>query len=196
MSTVYEKYLALPVDKGLFSLARGDMADPWFCYPVNAEPIGFEGNILYCFLPEYGETVFACNPESAADGNVYPIADNFEDLLRLILACGTVNPAEQVVWMSREQFDEHLSAEKAILTHAQKAALAALQSELGITPMDDPYGYVRSVQQNFDAGRIQFSDEYYDVTGIENPRGAVSREESCFEFAPVVFSVPKKDGRS
>ena len=72
METIYEKYMALPIDKGLLCLENGDITEPYFCYPVNAKPIGFEGCILYCFLPEYGEMVFACNPESCADQNVYP----------------------------------------------------------------------------------------------------------------------------
>ena len=49
METIYEKYMALPIDKGSLCLEYGDIADPYFCYPVNANPIGFEGCILYCF---------------------------------------------------------------------------------------------------------------------------------------------------
>lgn len=49
METIYEKYMALPIDKGLLCLEYGDIAEPYFCYPVNAKPIGFEGCILYCF---------------------------------------------------------------------------------------------------------------------------------------------------
>lgn len=52
-------------------------------------------------LPEYGEMVFACNPESCVDQNVYPLAANFEDFIRLVLACGTANPLEQIVWMDK-----------------------------------------------------------------------------------------------
>ena len=106
METIYEKYMALPIDKGSLCLEYGDIADPYFCYPVNANPIGFEGCILYCFLPEYGEMVFACNPESCVDQNVYPLAANFEDFIRLILACGTANPLEQIVWMDKNKFEE------------------------------------------------------------------------------------------
>ena len=47
METIYEKYMALPIDKGLLCLEYGDIAEPYFCYPVNAKPIGFEGCILY-----------------------------------------------------------------------------------------------------------------------------------------------------
>ena len=108
METIYEKYMALPIDKGLLCLENGDITEPYFCYPVNAKPIGFEGCILYCFLPEYGEMVFACNPESCADQNVYPLAATFEDFIRLILACGTANPVEQIVWMDKNKFEEHI----------------------------------------------------------------------------------------
>lgn len=70
MGTIYEKYMALPIDKSLLCLEHGEITYPYFCYPVNAKPIGFEGCILYCFLPEYGEMVFACNPK-VVQSNMY-----------------------------------------------------------------------------------------------------------------------------
>ena len=166
MGIVYEKYMALSIDKGLLGLEPGVITTPYFCYPVNAEPIGFEGCILYCFLPEYGEMVFACNPESCADRNVYPLAADFKDFIRLVLACGTANPVEQIVWMNREQFDEHIANEKMILTEEQEAAGSLLQQRLGLLPMENPFEYVKSVQKGFDDSKIQYSDEYYDVTGM------------------------------
>ena len=193
MSTAYEKYMALPIDKGLLGLEHGDITEPYFCYPVNAEPIGFEGCILYCFLSEYREMVFACNPESYAEQNVYPLAANFEDFIRLILACGTVNPVEQIVWMSRDKFDEHIANEREILTGEQKAAVKMLQDGVGLLPMNDPFDYVKSIQKHFDYSKIQYSDEYYDVTGIENPKGESTPEKPLFEFEPVVIVVHKKD---
>lgn len=121
MGTVYEKYRALPINKGLLCLECGEITTPYFCYPVNAEPIGFEGCILYCFLPEYEDMVFACNPESCADQNVYPLAASFEDFIRLILVCGTANPVEQIVWMDKSKFEEHMANEEKVLTDEQRA---------------------------------------------------------------------------
>lgn len=172
MKPIYETYLALPVDKSLFCLEPGEITEPYFCYPLQAEPIGFEGSVLYCFLPEYEEMVFACNPESCAEENVYPLAANFADFIRLILACGTANPVEQIVWMSKGRFEEHLAEEKKNLTGEQRAALQQLQGALGLSPMEDPFEYVKAVQKDFDGSRIRYRDEYYEVTGIENPRGA------------------------
>ncbi len=170
METIYEKYMALPIDKGLLCLEYGDIAEPYFCYPVNAKPIGFEGCILYCFLPEYGEMVFACNPESCVDQNVYPLAANFEDFIRLILACGTANPLEQIVWMDKNKFEEHMANEEKILTDEQRTAAQQLQRALSLLPIENPFEYVKSIQKDFDGSKIQYSDEYYEVTGIENPK--------------------------
>ena len=153
METIYEKYMALPIDKGLLCLENGDITEPYFCYPVNAKPIGFEGCILYCFLPEYGEMVFACNPESCADQNVYPLAATFEDFIRLILACGTANPVEQIVWMDKNKFEEHMASEEKTLTDEQKVAVQQLQRELSLLPIENPFEYVKSIQKDFDGSK-------------------------------------------
>lgn len=167
MCTIYETYLALPINKSLLCLEPGNITVPSFCYPVDAEPIGFEGKILYCFLPEFGETVFACNPESCADRYVYPLAKNFEDFISLILACGSANPVEQIVWMNQQQFERHLQEERERQTEEQKAVLSHLKQVLHITGMASPFLYVKTLQANFDDRKIQFRDEYYDVLGIE-----------------------------
>ncbi|MEJ5195767.1 hypothetical protein WF834_06170 [Faecalibacterium sp. HTF-128] len=196
MKTIYEKYMSLPIDKGLLCLEHGDITTPYFCYPVNAKPIGFEGCILYCFLPEYGEMVFACNPESCADQNVYPLAATFKDFIRLILACGTVNPVEQIVWMDKNKFEEHMASEAKILTNEQKIAVQQLQRELSLLPMENPFEYVKEIQKNFDGSKIQYSDEYYEVAGMENPKRVDTQDEHLFEFEPVVFEINCKDDRS
>ena len=196
MKTIYEKFMSLPIDKGLLCLEHGDITTPYFCYPVNAKPIGFEGCILYCFLPEYGEMVFACNPESCADQNVYPLAATFKDFIRLILACGTVNPVEQIVWMDKNKFEEHMASEAKILTNEQKIAVQQLQRELSLLPMENPFEYVKEIQKNFDGSKIQYSDEYYEVAGMENPKRVDTQDEHLFEFEPVVFEINCKDDRS
>ncbi len=192
MRAFYEKYVALPIDKGLLCLERGDITVPYFCYPVNAEPIGLEGCILYCFLPEYGEMVFACNPESCADQNVYPLAANFEDFIRLILACGTANPVEQIIWMDKSKFEEHMANEEKILTDEQKAAAQRLQRELGLLPMENPFEYVKAVQKDFDGSNIQYRDEYYEATGLENPKGAATLDKAQDEFGSVTVKIYRK----
>ncbi len=177
-----QEFLALPIHREALGLEQGDLSEPYFCYPVGAEVIGFEGCILYCFLPEYGDMVFASNPESCAEECVYPLARSFADFLRLVLSCGSVNPVEQIVWMDRAQFDEHLTQTLAELSDEARAALDVIARELRLCPMEDPYGYVKAVQQDFDRSRIRYSDEYYDVLGLEPPDGW----SDCYERKPLV----------
>ena len=191
METIYEKYMALPIDKGSLCLEYGDIADPYFCYPVNAKPIGFEGCILYCFLPEYGEMVFACNPESCVDQNVYPLAANFEDFIRLILACGTANPLEQIVWMIKINLKNTWQTKKNTDRWAEDSG-QQLQRALSLLPIENPFEYVKSIQKDFDGSKIQYSDEYYEVTGIENPKGTNTQDKHLVEFEPVVFEFNRK----
>lgn len=111
--------------------------------------------------------VFACNPDSCADVYVYPLAKSFEDFLCFILTCGSANPIEQIVWMNKEQFTDHLQEEKAIRTEEQKAIIRYLEKELGLSPIANPYEYVKELQSHFDNSGIAYCDEYYDVLGIE-----------------------------
>lgn len=164
--TTYKKFLSLDIDSSLISLEKREYFN-CFCYPINAKVIGYENSIMYCFIEGYEETVFACNPESCADINVYPLAKNFDDFICLILACGSANPVEQIVWMNKQQFEQHLQEEKEIQTTEQKELLSLLEKELHIVAMEHPFEYVKELQSDFDYGKIQFSDEYYDVLGLE-----------------------------
>ncbi len=170
MDSLYEKFRSLQIDSALLCLEQvPENLEPYFCYPINARPIGMEGSILYCFIEGYGRMVFAANPESCADRNVYPLAASFADFMRLILACGTANPAEQIIWMSRKQFEQHLREERELQTPWQKELLDFLERELALTPMEDPFNYVKALQAEFDGSKIRYSAEYYDILGIEPP---------------------------
>ncbi len=193
MDSLYEKYRKLNIAGALIALERrGDVA-PYFCYPQNARAIGYEGCILYCFIEGFGDMVFAANPESCADRNVYPLAASFADFMRLVLACGSANPVEQIVWMDQKQFERHLREEEKARTDEQRELLAYLKRELDLTPMQDPFTYVKKLQAGFDGSAIQYDEEYYDVLGLERPaRRKRRKEENGFEFPPVVFKTTKK----
>lgn len=167
MDCLFDKYMQLNYDTASISLEKAEEVYPYFCYPLNAHAIGFEGCIMYCFIEGYGEMVFAANPESCADTNVYPLADDFKDFMRLVLACGSANPVEQIIWMNKAQFEQHIEDERKIQTDKQKFLLDILAKKLELTPMENPFEYVKSIQSDFDDSKIKYSDEYYDVLGIE-----------------------------
>jgi len=171
MKELYKKFTELDINTSLINLDKPGEYYPYYCYPLNAQPIGYEGCIMYCFVEGYGETVFASNPENYSDeGQNYPLAENFTDFIRLILACGSVNPAEQIVWMGKEMFEDAIKSIKDNMTKEQENVLAVLAEEFRLTAMENPYEYVKNLQKDFDYSKLQYSDEYYDTLGITKPQ--------------------------
>lgn len=167
MKCTFENFANLNLDTSSIALDSTEYLYPYWCYPLNSKPIGLEGSILYCFIDGYGEMVFASNPESCADSNVYPLANSFEDFMRLVVTCGSANPVEQIVWMSQQKFEQYIATEKAVQSDDQKEVLKKLKAVFEPTNMENPYRYVKEIQQNFDDSLIEYGDEYYDLKGIE-----------------------------
>lgn len=160
--TLYQKYKQLDLDFSQLSLEPGDTRSDYFCTPLGAEVIGWTGvdGIHCCFVEGFGETVFAVNPSNLPGDYVHPLARTFEDFLRLILACG-FDAAEQAWMWNRGEFDGFLETYPP--TPEQQTALDALAEGLGLTPMEDPYGYIRELQAGFDYTAIPYSEDYYDL---------------------------------
>lgn len=174
--TLYQKFKGLDIDFSQLGLEPGDTSGGYFCTPVGAEVIGWAGvdGIHCCFVKGFGETVFAVNPSNLPGDYVHPLARSFEDFLRLILACG-FDAAEQAWMWNRGEFDAFVESYPP--TPEQQTALDALANDLGLTPMEDPYGYIKGVQSGFDYGTIPYSEEYYDLVPEPEPAGPPERPE-------------------
>lgn len=192
--TMYEKFCRLGIDGRWIGLEKSDMSMEYFCTPVDAKIIGWENSIHYCFIRGYRDMVFAVNPETCADRYVYPLAMNFKDFLRSILSCGSTTAIEQIVCWSREQFESFVVSEDNMIRPEQAKVLDVIRTSLKLEPMDEPYEYVKSVQEQFRNChcKIRYSNEYYDTLGLERPDGTES-DMKPLEFAPVAFTFVKKD---
>lgn len=158
------------IDLGPLGLLPADDSDRYFCTPVHAELIfrtGVDG-VHYCRVKGLGETVFAVEPMGEPGEMVYPVAESVEDFLRLVIACGGEAAVQQCRYWDRAQFDSFLGEYPP--TASRLTCMERLWEELGLTPMDDPYGYVSIIQNGFDQGLLSFTEEYYDVLGLEPPR--------------------------
>ena len=189
---MYEKYCQLEIDGRWIGLEKGDMCMEYFCTPINATVIGWENSIHYCFIKGYRDMVFAVNPETCVDKYVYPLAGNFKEFLRLILACGSTTAVEQIIGWSKEQFEDFLHSDDNKIFPKQAEVLKVVAEELKLHPMEDVYEYVKAVQEQFDDRKIKYSNEYYDVLGLEHPDGSES-EQQLMAFEEVVFSFVKKN---
>ena len=189
--TMYDKYCQLEIDGRWIGLEKSDMCVEYFCTPLDATVIGWENSIHYCFIKGYRDMVFAINPESCVDKYVYPLAANFKDFLRLILACGSTTAVEQIIGWNKEQFEDFLHSEDNKVFPEQSEVLKIVAEELKLQPMEDVYEYVKAVQEQFDDKKIKYSNEYYDVLGLERPDGSQG-EQQMMAFEEVVFSFVKK----
>lgn len=161
--TLYQKFRKLNIDFSAIEFEQADDDDKYFCTPRGARIIGRAGvdGIHYCFVRGQGEIVFAVSPMNTPGRNVHPVARTFEDLLRLLLACGSMAAIEQAHQWDEEQFEEYIADNQP--ASAQLAVFDVLRDKLGITPMDEPFTYLRRLQDSYNYGELSYSSEYYEI---------------------------------
>lgn len=188
--TDFQKYEKLGLDGSWINLEKGAVRGGCFCTPKGARVIGWENGIHYCFIRGYGQMVFAVNPESCVEENVYPLAVDFRDFLRLLLSCGTTTAIEQIVWWTKAQFQSFLAEDET--PPERTAVLEQIRQAFRLEPMEEPYEYVRALQAGFDRSKLRYTDEFYQITGRARPDGAFV-EGPGFEFPPVTFTFICRD---
>ena len=136
MSNIYRKFKQLPINFSALGLEQFPSASDYFCTPKGAKIIGWAGvdGIHYCFIREFGEMVFAVSPSNLPGDYVHPLANTFEDFLRLMLACHGLDAVEQAHAWGKDKFEEYLLEYPE--SPEQVENLGVLQKELGLTPME------------------------------------------------------------
>ncbi len=167
MMAIYKKYLKLNIDGSSIGLEQGGGQNNYFCTPKGAGVIGWAGadGIHFCFIRGFGEMVFAVSPMNTPGNYVYPLAQNFKDFLRLLLACGHTAALEQAWCWDQTQFDEFLWENTP--TAEQTATLAIIREKLSLTPIERPFAYIKDLQAGFDYSRIRYTEDYYDFIPAE-----------------------------
>lgn len=169
--TLLRQFQALGLDCSPVGLCPGPAQGGYFCTPRGMTVLGWEGcgGIHFGRIRGYGDMVFAVNPMPAGDRYIRPLAHSFRDFLRLLLACGSAAALEQMGDWTREQYDAWLRAPENAVTAEGRAVLNRIAAAFRLTPMEDPFGFVKEIQASFDGGRLRYTDEYYDTLGLERP---------------------------
>ena len=192
--TVYEQYKKLKLDTSWIGLEKGPARGGYFCTPIGAKVFGWEGcgGIHYCFLKDFGEMVFAVDPENA-DQNVYPLAENFTDFLRMLLFAKHTAAVEQIILWDEEQFLKFLASPENQVQPEQQAVLDTLAEKLELSPMENTFAEVKRVQAAFDTSRLRFKPEYYDCKGIDPPERKRKKVKApAAAFSTVVISAKRR----
>lgn len=180
MASVYQKFRGTGIDLGPLGVLRGD-GPAYFCTPKGASVFGWAGvdGIHYCFIRGFGEMVFAVSPMNTAPDFVHPLARNFTDFLRLLLACGDAGALEQAWMWDERQFAAFLRDNPA--SEEQKEVLAGIAQKMKLTAMEQPWRYIHDLQKGFDYSRIRYMEEYDDPDMNPAAQPAVPEWKVCFD---------------
>ena len=151
---------------------------PCFCTPLGAEYVGWIGcdGVHFVLLPG-DERVFCVDPGMGEEGKyVLPVGGDLREFLSFVLFCGDASPISQIWWLPEERFPEFAAEDAAARERgdmaeffaAKDGACAAIAEAFGIAPAE-PYRRVKALQAEFDPSGLSWSDEYYDVLGLERP---------------------------
>ena len=180
--TAYQKFQKLHIDHSAIGMDLNISDVKYFCTPVGAEVIGRAGveGIHYCFIEGFGEMVFAVSPAALPGEYVHPVAKSFEDLLRLLLACGGMGAIEQAYMWDKELFDQYLMDNQP--NENQKSMMRVIKDAFQIIPMEEPYAYIKNLQMSFDYGRLVFPKEYNEmVPEADTVKAAVPEWKVTYE---------------
>ena len=160
---ILNSYLRSKLDLSNIGFQRGSKEGGYFCTPLHSRVIGWSGvdGIHFCTIKGFDEIIFAVNPTYEPGDYVHPVAKNFEDFLRLILACNDTAAIEQCWFMDREVFDDFLTNNPP--TEEMQSCLDVIRKKYKLAPKEDPFDYIQSLHQSFDYSRLEFPPEYYDI---------------------------------
>lgn len=163
MSNSYRRFLNQNINTASLGIERRTNEAAYFCTPKGASIIGWSGvdGIHFCFIRGFGETVFAVSPMNTAPDYVHPLAKNFTDFLRLLLACGDAAVLEQAWMWNKAEFEDFLKENPA--TQEQKQTLDEIAEKMKLTAIEQPWEYIKSVQASFDYSKIKYTEDYYDI---------------------------------
>ena len=94
--------------------------------------------------------------------------ESFRQFLSFVLFCGGSDPIAQIRWLSRSRFDALVAEGRECSWPERDEALSAIAAAFALTG-EDPYETVKALQAEFDPAGLRFSEEYYDVLGLEPP---------------------------
>ena len=167
MDKTFQKLLQADIDLSSLGVERRTYNEPYFCTPKGASVFGWAGvdGIHFCFVRGFGGMVFAVSPANTFPNYVHPLAENFADFLRLLLACGDVAALEQAWMWDKAQFEAFLQVNPP--TQEQQEALALVALKFKLAPMAQPWAYIKELQASFDYSKIKYTEAYYDVVDTD-----------------------------
>ncbi len=141
-----------------------DPDNRYFCTPVGAIVFGWAGvdGIHFCKIRRFREMIFAVSPANAPGEFVHPIARDFHDFLRLLVTLGDSSMLEQAWMWDRGRFMAERKKIAAEENPERDEVIRRLVKKFSLTPMENPYGYIHSLQDRFDYTAIPYDQAFLE----------------------------------
>lgn len=181
MAIFYQKFLRKHINLAPLGVEQNTDNTAYFCTPKGASIIGWArvDGIHYCFIRGFGEMVFAVNPSNINPDYVHPLANSFEDFLRLLLACGSADAVEQAWMWDKKQFNNYTKENTP--TAGGQAVLSEIASKLSLIPIENPWEYMKQLQNTFDYSKIKYTEDFYDPDMNGNIERTLPKWEVYFD---------------
>ena len=159
----YTEFKRMHIDLGALGAEGGRNAVRYTCTPKGAKIFGWAGvdGIHFCTIKGFGETIFSVSPMNPGQDCVQPLARDMGDFLRLLLACGDTAALEQAWMWTEAQFEEYLREYPP--TEDQRAVMREIEEKCGLTPMEEPWRYLKEVRAETDCSGLRFEKEYEEL---------------------------------
>lgn len=118
--------------------------------PEGSRLLGYSDQTYFCYIEGYLDTVFAVADQPEHEWSVWPVAYNFREFIRLILACGCAELSARSARLSENEYGRRMDLE----WRRPHTDLIRLGDKLSLTPIQNPYGYTRMIGQLIDCRRI------------------------------------------
>ena len=160
-----KRFQALDIDFSAIGLEWGGQFCDYFCTPIDAEPVGAIGcdGVHFILLPG-DERVFCVDPWGREGEYVLPVGRDFREFLSFVLYCQGASSLSLFYHMTEDQFRYSLKE----ISDGRRSGEDPEFWEFTLAPAD-PFEKVKALQASFDPSVLKFSDEYYDVLGLERP---------------------------
>ena len=178
MNMLYEKYKNLKIDGSWIGLELGG-GMPCFAHLLELKLL--VGIMAYTTaLLKVLEIWFsALIQKLVAITLSIPLPVIFCDFLGLILATGGTNTLQQIIWWDKKMFDDFVNCPEEQEYKARpevKSVLDTIRKGMDVALIDTPFEYIKDLQSKFPYEQISFTNEYYDILGIECPNGTVPED--------------------
>ena len=159
---LYQKFRNSSLDTAALSMVCGTDTSDSVYTPTGARILAWTGNQggHFCQITGFGNMIFAVDPCAPPGDCVHPVAKDLPDFIRLVHDCRSAGLVFKCYQWSRSLFQQKI--EEIRPDFKMRSILRALENNYHPPVIDDAYGYITQLQQEFDYASLPLHPDYFE----------------------------------